>query len=493
MSDEKVVAGYVVAGRYRLESQLGQGGMGSVWRAEDLSLGSPVALKVLDPDLAADQGIQERFYHEAKAAAALRSPHVVHIIEYGVDDGLPFITMELLEGETLADRLVRVNILPHGETARILSDVARAVRKAHEAGIVHRDLKPENIFLVRNDDQEIAKVLDFGIAKADPAIGGPSRTTKTGVLIGTPPYMSPEQARGAKVDHRTDLWALGVIAFECVCGRLPFLAENPGELVLQICSEPIPVPSEVADVPPGFDAWFAQATSRNPGQRFQSAKDMIDALRVVLTPAVPLQAAPASVSTPTLDVFRPAAPRAETMSGGANFVSGLQVPGRARATVRAGVIGGAAGAVVLAVAVVWQVLSPHESATDPVSSSAAPGDPAAMAPADRLAPGSAPADRLAPGSAPPAATTTGPVVAPAEAPPPAPASPPGPALAKGASPAAPKDPVKPAAKTELPKAPETAEPAKAAILQGKMAGEKPSSPPGAHPPDKKKPEDRIGF
>jgi serine/threonine-protein kinase len=250
---------------------------------------------MLDATLAADESVRSRFYQEAKAAAALRSPHVVQIIEYGVDQDLPFIAMELLEGETLAARLARVNVLPHAEMARIFLDLGRAVRRAHQAGIVHRDLKPENIFLVQNDDQEVAKVLDFGIAKTN-FVRTDSRATQTGVLVGTLPYMSPEQARGAQIDHRTDLWALAVIAFECLCGRSPFTAENPGELVLQLCALPISVPSHVAEVPPGFDGWFAHATERDPSRRFQSAKELIEALQSVLGAAPPVSARPPSAA-----------------------------------------------------------------------------------------------------------------------------------------------------------------------------------------------------
>ncbi|WP_437724698.1 serine/threonine-protein kinase [Sorangium sp. So ce861] len=277
--------GQVLVGRYRLIRPLSSGSMGTVWRADDLTLGSPVAIKMLGPLYAKDETVRARFYQEAQAAAALRSPHVVQILDHGVDNDVPFIAMELLEGEDLAHRLQRVGPLSPAETARIFADVARAVRKAHDAGIVHRDLKPDNIFLARDDDREVAKVLDFGVAKTR-LYGSEGLGTQAGVLIGTLPYMSPEQAQGANVDYRSDLWALGVIAFECVCGRAAITAEAPGAMILEICSDPLPVPSKVArvPVPPAFDEWFLHACTRDPSARFPSATAMVEALREALLP-----------------------------------------------------------------------------------------------------------------------------------------------------------------------------------------------------------------
>jgi serine/threonine protein kinase len=274
----------VLAGRYRLDARLGAGGMGAIWRAEHLILKAPVAIKLLERDAPPDEDTVARFLREAQAAASLRSPHVVQIIDYGVDGRWPFIVMELLEGETLAQRIKRKRRLSSEETVRILAHVARAMGKAHDAGIVHRDLKPENVFLVHNEEEEIAKVLDFGVAKvSSTALGAESTRTRTGSILGTPYYMSPEQAQGNKtVDHRSDLWALGVIAFECLTGTRPFYSDGLGDLVLAICVRDIPVPSSVAPVPLGFDAWFSRATARDANLRFQSAREMIDALRDAL-------------------------------------------------------------------------------------------------------------------------------------------------------------------------------------------------------------------
>ncbi|MFO0567828.1 MAG: serine/threonine-protein kinase [Polyangiaceae bacterium] len=277
-------AGLVLAERYRLEEKLGEGGMGTVWRAEHLVLCAPVAVKVLDRDVSQDEEAHDRFIREARSAAALRSPHVVQILDYGVDDGFPYIAMELLEGETLQRRLARSGTLSPLETARIITHVARAVGRAHEAGIIHRDLKPENVFIVKNEDAEVCKVLDFGVAKVETAQLGPKGTrTRTGSLLGTPFYMSPEQAQGNKtIDQRSDLWSLGVIAYECLTGKRPFESDGLGDLVLQICVRDMPVPSQLAPVPAKFDDWFAHACSREPEKRFQTARELSDALREVV-------------------------------------------------------------------------------------------------------------------------------------------------------------------------------------------------------------------
>jgi serine/threonine-protein kinase len=272
--------GHVIANKYRLVRQLGKGGMGSVWAADHLALSSQVAIKIIDPAIARNEEALTRFLREAQAAAALRSPHVVQTFDYGVHDGVPFIAMELLEGESLAQRLEKVGSISLEETAHILTQVGRAIARAHDAGIVHRDLKPDNIFLVRNDDEEIAKVLDFGIAKATGGALGNSSQTRTGAILGTPYYMSPEQAEGNRsVDQRTDLWSLAIIAFECATGKRPFESEALGDLILQICVRPIKMPSSVAPVPPAFDSWYAVATQRDPAQRFQSARELTVALR----------------------------------------------------------------------------------------------------------------------------------------------------------------------------------------------------------------------
>ncbi len=272
----------VIAGRFRLNRELGRGGMGSVWHATHLGLDIPCAVKFIEGEYAALPEAQQRFEREAKAAAALRSPHVVQILDHGVSEGTPYIAMELLDGEDLGKRLTRIGRMGSSELNTVITQVCRALTKAHGANIVHRDLKPDNIYLVLDDDREIAKVLDFGIAKANAnALEGSN--TKTGAMLGTPYYMSPEQAQGTKsVDYRSDLWSLAVIVFQAVTGRLPFESEALGDLLVKIIVNPIPVPSQVApDVPQSFDRWWARAAARDPSQRFQTAKEFSDSLGLV--------------------------------------------------------------------------------------------------------------------------------------------------------------------------------------------------------------------
>ena len=274
----------VLAGKYKLVHQLGKGGMGTVWLAHHLTLQSPVAIKLIEPQIASNPEALARFMREARAAAALRSPHVVQILDHGVDNGTPYIAMELLEGESLAARLRKVGRLSAEATARIVTHTARAISRAHEVGVVHRDLKPDNIFLIENEEEELAKVLDFGIAKSTIVGFGMSAVaeTRTGALMGTLHYMSHEQAEGVKsVDFRTDIWAMGVIAFECLLGRRPFEGETVGTLVLDLCSRPLPVPSQFGAVPAGFDAWFARVCAREPAARFASARDAAAELRLI--------------------------------------------------------------------------------------------------------------------------------------------------------------------------------------------------------------------
>jgi serine/threonine-protein kinase len=277
--------GLVVADRFRLVRPLGQGGMGAVWLAQHTGLDIPCAVKFIHEEAARSHELRVRFEREAKAAAQLRSPHVVQILDHGVWQDTPYIAMELLEGEDLARRLRKRRPLEPREVAAIASQVGRALVKAHAAGLVHRDLKPANIFLVHDDDREIAKVLDFGVAKAT-ALGnsmGTEGDTKTGAIVGTPSFMSPEQARGNKdVDHLADLWALAVVVFLCLTGKLPFRSDALGDLLVKIIVEPLPVPSEIASVPPGFDAWWARAANRDPTLRFQTAKELTEALALAL-------------------------------------------------------------------------------------------------------------------------------------------------------------------------------------------------------------------
>jgi serine/threonine-protein kinase len=211
----------------------------------------------------------------------------VQIFDSGIEGGLPYIVMELLEGESLDVRLAERGPLSPGELRKVFGEVARALAKAHSLGVVHRDVKPSNIFLSREGPYEITKLVDFGIAKVkSESLQFTHVGTKMGTLLGTPQYMSPEQARGScTVDYRTDLWAMAIVACECLTGRCPFSGKTVGDLTVQICTERPTAPSQLGAVPPGFDAWFFKATGKTPGQRFKSMAAMDGALTPILAAA----------------------------------------------------------------------------------------------------------------------------------------------------------------------------------------------------------------
>jgi serine/threonine-protein kinase len=276
--------GTVIAGKYRIESMIGKGGMGSVWAATHLGLGQRVAVKLIAKRYAGSREARQRFDLEAKAAAQLRSRFVVQVYDNGeTEDGTPYIVMELLLGESLDQRIQRQGPVPLDAALRIIGQVGRALSRAHSLGIVHRDLKPENIFMTRteDDDAEIAKVLDFGIAKIkSPDSGAGGSGTRTGAVLGTPLFMSPEQARGLKsVDHRTDIYSLGMVLYMMLTGQSAFSGESFGDILVAICTQPLPSFGVVAKwLPPGLDAWLQRACAREPTERFQSIDEMLEAL-----------------------------------------------------------------------------------------------------------------------------------------------------------------------------------------------------------------------
>src|SRR5688572_23693674 len=254
---------------------LGRGGMGAVWVGEHLELKSAVAVKFIDQHLAEDDRAKKRFRLEAQAAAALRSPHVVQVFDYGIDAGEPYIVMELLEGETLATRMQRSGQLTVEDTTEVCRQTAKALAVAHARGFVHRDLKPENVFLVGDESGFIVKLLDFGVAKVIREDRRWSEfVTQPGNRLGTIYYMSPEQVQGNSVDGRADIWSLGIVVFECLTGRLPFEGIRGPRLISAISRQPLPVPSKLAQVPPGFDAWFERATARDLEKREASAEHL---------------------------------------------------------------------------------------------------------------------------------------------------------------------------------------------------------------------------
>jgi serine/threonine-protein kinase len=294
---QKLEAGTLVAGRYRIEREIGRGGMAQVYEAKHIEIGKGVAVKVLAAEFISSPVVVERFLREARAAAAVRSPYICDVYDSGkLDDDRPFLVMELLVGESLYERMVRVRQFDAATTTRVVTHVARGLMKAHAVNVVHRDLKPENIFLTTNEEGEmLAKVLDFGLAKFYAPTGegvAQARLTREGAVFGTPAYMSPEQVQGqGTVDHRADIWALGCITFEAFTGRTVWSTDKGIAMTFaQIASSPLPsILKYRPDLPPAIERWFGKALARDVDDRYQTAKELADAL------AAALEQAPASL------------------------------------------------------------------------------------------------------------------------------------------------------------------------------------------------------
>ncbi len=296
-----VAAQMLIGDRYVLESLIGRGGMGEVWRAQHVALNSYVAIKFLAHAEASDAATRKRFLTEARVTASLKTRHAVGVFDFGfTEDGQPYIVMELLEGETLSKRLHRDGTLSPALTVRFLAQVARALDKAHQMGIVHRDLKPDNIIVVSGEDtmaREAIKVLDFGIAKlvgdleeakSDRSVPPPGKAglvtfTRTGGIVGTPSYMAPEQIRGdSTVTPAADIWALGVVAFECLMGALPFSGKDVPELFRNVLANEHLKASTLSPSLAGFDAWFEKACAQDAAHRFATAPEATSTLAQVL-------------------------------------------------------------------------------------------------------------------------------------------------------------------------------------------------------------------
>jgi serine/threonine-protein kinase len=265
----------------RLVRPLGEGGMGRVWVAEHQTLATEVAVKLLNPAFAEDAQWLARFRREAQAVAKIDSAHVVRVFDHGVTtEGIPFIVMELLRGEDLRQRLERTRGLALDETVAILTQICRALTRAHELHIVHRDVKPENIFLTREGTELFVKILDFGIAKQATAAG--AEVTDDQFVFGTPYYMSPERVMNTgRIDHRADLWALAVVVYQMLTGDRPFVGPTQGALYVRINSAIYERPSRLRpELPLAVDEWFRIALNRNIDARFGSAADMAEAFRV---------------------------------------------------------------------------------------------------------------------------------------------------------------------------------------------------------------------
>jgi serine/threonine protein kinase len=303
-------------GSYRLIETLGQGGMGTVFLGEHTLLGRRAAVKVLYPQFSVRQDIIDRFFIEARATTTIGDPGIVQIFDFGIQDGVAFIVMEHLVGETLLERLRAHGALPEAEVLRLARQLALSLHAAHARGVVHRDLKPDNVFIVADPEAvggERTKILDFGIAKLT---DDPDRQqTQTGLVLGTPSYMSPEQCRGeGSVDHRSDIYSLGCMMFRSVTGLLVFEATGSGELIAMHLREPPQAPSELANVRPELDAIILRCLAKHPSERYPSmyalALELDGLLRAITAPPGTSHTTltPLPPETPTRNVQLPTPP-----------------------------------------------------------------------------------------------------------------------------------------------------------------------------------------
>jgi serine/threonine protein kinase len=295
---EERLCGQTLAGKYKIEGFLSRGGMGAVYRATHVMLGKPVALKLIRPEIVTSPEVVRRFQREARAASLLSHPNIVTIYDLGqVEDGTLYLAMELCVGMSLKDVIVAEGPLAPRRAVRLCRAIAGALALAHRNRIVHRDLKPHNVMIARDaEGQEIPKLLDFGIAKAVETDG--ATLTSTGMVLGTPRYLSPEQARGLSVDGRSDLYSLGIIFYEMLVGRVPFDDPSvPSLLVKHVAEAPRP-PSELRpDVPSAIESIVLRLLEKDPARRFQSAEDLSAAL-ATLDPAAPVVNAPMLAAGP---------------------------------------------------------------------------------------------------------------------------------------------------------------------------------------------------
>jgi len=272
----------VIGDRYEIERELGAGGMATVYLAKDVRHQRNVAIKVLRPDLAVMLG-GERFLREIEIAAQIEHPHILTLIDSGEADGILYYVMPYMSGESLRDRLSREGQFPIGDAVRMLRDVTDGLAEAHRHGLVHRDIKPDNVMMSGNH----AVVMDFGVAKAVTSATGPQNLTTAGIALGTPSYMSPEQAAAdPNIDHRTDIYAVGVMGYELLTGRPPFIGASAQEVLAgHLTADPDPITQHRVDTPPALEAVVMKCLEKRPDDRFQETEEMLRHLEVIATPS----------------------------------------------------------------------------------------------------------------------------------------------------------------------------------------------------------------
>lgn len=304
--------GQVIDGKYRIVRLLGTGGMGAVFEGENIRIRRRVAIKMLHAGVSDQVDVVRRFEREAQAAALVGSEHICEVLDLGLlPDGTRYMVMEYLDGETLGSRITRSGRLSPAQSTPLLLQVLEALGAAHIAGIIHRDLKPDNIFILpqRSGMRDFVKILDFGVSKFAQAAGEEMGVTRAGAVVGTPYYMSPEQARGSSVvDARSDIYAIGVLLYQATTGQVPFQAETFNELLFKIVLEVAPPPQTYTpDLDPDFAAVIQRAMARDPAQRFQSCAEFRDALLAYQAarqggyPVVPQPGGRVSLPMPSVD------------------------------------------------------------------------------------------------------------------------------------------------------------------------------------------------
>jgi serine/threonine protein kinase len=274
--------GQTIAGKYRIDTILGTGGMGQVYRATRISIGDKVAVKILQPELADNQEIIKRFHIEAQAAARLKHPNVVAIYDFGsTDTGLMYLVMEMIEGRSLREILSGHGRFAPADAYKMIAQICAALDEAHHQNIVHRDLKPENIIITSTTHGNLVKVVDFGIAKLLNPDNNAEKLTRTGATMGTPFYMSPEQCAGRALDHRADIYSLGILLYEMFASTVPFKAPTVGALIMQHITA-TPPPLSIFQIPPEIEAVVLQALAKQPQERQQSARELLGQLKAAI-------------------------------------------------------------------------------------------------------------------------------------------------------------------------------------------------------------------